>query len=759
MYAWSHHERYLIPIGALVIVIIIIVWILATIIRNSSRIRRSYRSFLRSEMSKSIARCVERLIAAGVEEQQAMLMIDESTIGSFPRSICPTLNENFVILVGDIGSGKSLGIEREYQREIGVALRKRRAPALIYLGGGDLDEKTHLEVVVQDFVKMHGLVSRRCLIFVDGLDEAPTQAQSAVAADARVVTRARPDLCVFMTSRSIPGDLTDEGVHSSERRAMPVLSQDDALALMNRVASLRLTNDDIRFWPEAILETVKRPLFAILVAIFMSDEKRLTASEPELVGHVVRRVIGPPADTPEDDALKRLATACTRAGAGSASESDAGIKGIRDVLRGSRLVLHRDGKFGFPLQILATWFAARSLVEHDVVVSDICSSPRLSENWEAALRQSMAPEYREVSNALLRDLVKAAPGLAAAVVEASVPISASDDSDAGPEPLASEMQECANTWLESIPAMRGVAGPEKWQPNWFRPSNHPLVAWARSRELIAAHVGEALMRHTLHDPAHLRVGGSLAKEVVWLGGLILLHPEFFFDRNGNRTFPPIGDVQAGYAQVPRSEWSKHTLGRRVALFANPLPIDEILERLESIQGFTSYDSRWVPTPDFRRLLEDDLAAGRTEILCPLPGPDIDHQQPPIWRAYSEAQFARRLEAVTLAALDSYQELVETRFKSLTPYLGLGGLLPLRYWIRACMPDSDQEQLEHQAPRSIWTVEALPSEVPNEVRIEVGTLDGVFNEFRSHDADRQRKVAELRPNASWRVFAGSGVNAG
>jgi hypothetical protein len=162
-------------------------------------------------------------------------------------------------LVGELGLGKSLRLERWHQQSIIDALENAASPIPVYIEAGT--DITDLE----DAIDRHaaGIGDWRevgVALALDRLERAgPTAAEELLKASRRLVTSHTRSL-VLSASRPMSLLQIDEAVQAEE------LTNEDAVALVARFAS-HFNSFATHDWPKSLQAAIRRPLFAILVGI------------------------------------------------------------------------------------------------------------------------------------------------------------------------------------------------------------------------------------------------------------------------------------------------------------------------------------------------------------------------------------------------------------------------------------------------------------------------------------------------------------
>ena len=93
---------------------------------------------LRQRERESLARCVMRWQAAGVRQELAEELANDPTANSLPSGRLNDDTRKVTVLVGPIGSGKSLVAERFFQEAVNRALTAPDVPTPLYLDSSDV---------------------------------------------------------------------------------------------------------------------------------------------------------------------------------------------------------------------------------------------------------------------------------------------------------------------------------------------------------------------------------------------------------------------------------------------------------------------------------------------------------------------------------------------------------------------------------------------------------------------------------------------
>jgi len=211
---------------------------------------------------RSRARMVTRWVAVGMETADAIVFADDPSIGAHPPDVLPDDDRPLSILVGDVGAGKSVVAERAVQLAL-VGARERAGaliPALLHMR----DARGGLEAAIA--TRAEGLGDPRlqgAFVVVDGADEVAPDVAARVIDEASELTHGLPQMRILITSR--PTAALRRGV--PELVELPLLSAEEARALVGRVGGYEITVGAESGWPQAVRDAVRRPLFAILMGL------------------------------------------------------------------------------------------------------------------------------------------------------------------------------------------------------------------------------------------------------------------------------------------------------------------------------------------------------------------------------------------------------------------------------------------------------------------------------------------------------------
>ncbi len=663
----------------------------------------------------SRGRCAMRWQATGVPRMDALDLADDQLVGSPDPHLRPSADRPVIVLVGEIGAGKSLIAERLLQHAISSARDDANSPVPVYL------EARSVVGALRDAVagEADGLGDpsiQGAAVIIDGTDEAGGSAAFQLLNEARVLVQTWPGTTLVLTTRPIPVLAREE-----EAEQMSLLSEADAYALIGRLAGRPITSGLAWTWPESVRDAIKRPLFAVLLGTYMAATGlEGPPSAGELLSSLVERALGrPEADRlSAESRLHRLAELVVDRG-GSVPEGDLGTRDEIAQLLESRLVVEQEGVLAFPLPILAEWFAAQSLSHGSPQPEDLASDGRRLERWRFALVTAVATSGHDAVSRILRPIVQNDPALASQIVEGA--LSGSHMGQETPLPPARECGEqiraAMEAWVNAVGPLAGLIAP-------LRPDDRlrPFGLYVQGRRLTTSwHAGQADLPEvtdlSIHSEAFGDVrrfgyrSGTPARQPAWSWGWAL-------DELVQRLSYVLQRRQLPVEEGPlarESVWQTAlTIVGRGTLSPRPIPLAKLESAIAQLpdRGTLIRSGRRLDVPGWDvALLINEVerlkAEGAHELTDPWPTADRDLAGGGwIWDMYTPERMLERASAVYSGALEGYSRMVEKWFPSLAPRLRIAATLPARLIGDIKLPPEEKDS--HVGPSLRWYLEPLPA---------------------------------------------------
>jgi hypothetical protein len=692
---------------------------------------------------ESRARCAERWRRLGLSREEAFELADDLLVGAPGPRAHSALRRPLTIVMGEVGAGKSLLLDRLFQRAV-VRLREDPvAPLPAFVEAADVEGRLQ-DAVVRKTSSLGNPREQGAAVFLDGAEEGGRDAAGRLLRDARILAETWPNTAVVIAGRPLP-----DFVGQEETISVPELDAGEQMALIERISGREVTPGLTYYWPQSIKEAVKRPLFATLLAL---DLKTQDISNPrstgELLSGLVERAFSGTGETVDTGVLMRLAAACIDRG-GPVRAADVATTAEIARLRQTGLVLERAGAVSISLQILTEWFAAQALESGLVDPRQLASDFARLERWRYPLAIAVATFGYAWVQEIFGHIAVSAPAFASQVVSQALAYSTirQEAPSTPPSHFAEQMRDTMASWVAGIGKLASLIAPvrkdgslqtlglsifrgEVHDYSWYSgqeplgdwvslyerlPDGMPGQEWRRVRAVGPQRQAAWVWRYTLEDLAkelseHLKKrrlpisGGLLLREAAWEAARIL-----------DRSF--------GGQLRPEQE---------------PIPLKSLDECLEMIGGFQDghtdevhiggmsgrariYDLRYMKS-EMRRL----RTAGVTEITSPWPtadrwdDPKLRHTGTGgvyIWEPYSPETLLARVQIIFEGALEGYRRFVEEYFAQLAPHMQIATALPAR--LTGTLILSHIDTRIDRTPYVAWHLDPLRPGSKNEVQIDIG----------------------------------------
>jgi hypothetical protein len=690
---------------------------------------------------ESLARCAERWVAAGLSPEEARALAADPGTGAPSSRLRAQLDKRSVAVVaGEVGAGKSLLLDRLLQRAI-VRLREEPdAPLPTYVEAWEVEGRLR-DAVLEKTWSLGDVREQGAAVFVDGAEEEGRGQARRLVKEARILVDTWPNTTVVVAGRPLP-----ELAEDREVVEMPELTEDETGDLIEELSGEELEVAVTHRWPGSVREAVRRPLFAVLVALDIRERGSYNPrSVGELLSGLVDRALRKSDEVVDVAQLRTLAVASIDNSGAPVRGADVGTgEDVRRLLS-TGLVADRDGMISFSLRILAEWFAAQAL-EHGLVdARDLASDLTRLERWRYPLAVAVGTFGNSRVQNILGPVVEKTPAFASQVVEEAVEKGfvgfrlSREGPPMSPEEFGRQLRETMGSWVRGIGPLAPLVAPVRQdgslrtlgvsgsrdqvsRRSWYRgeenlgevvrlrdhnPEMLPNWNWPSIRGVGTHHQAAWVWEYALEDlrnqlekrlkERRLFLGeGLLAKENAW---------EVARGLAGERSscrFVELGRIEKLLGFFGRDGADEVTLARG---YGRPRRYD-----LRNLRA------------EFSRLRD----AGEAELRPPWPMedrlgdptvPDNGRGGIYAWNLYSPEVLLRRVSIIMEGALDGYRRLVETYFSRLAPHMLVAATLP------ACLKGTltlhhINEHPDHD-PSLAWHLEPLPPGSDNDIRIEIG----------------------------------------
>ena len=725
--------------------------------------------------------CIQRFWTVLLDIDEATELVDDPSIGVLPDELSLVSGE-VVLLIGELGIGKTLLAQRLFQQAIKQAQENEVAPIPIYLESGEWKQATSLKQVVESAARGLGdPATQGAIVILDGLDEVDSVLANQILGKACLLATSWRNTTVVISSRPtrITGDIRD----SSQIQQFQVqpLSELKAHLLIERVSKLQLTAMICSSWTGSLRDAIRRPFFALILARYLG--KGIVQS-PRSTGELLSWFVEDALEQVKDDYstcdqfLKQLASLSIDRGGDWIRATDVDPTGAAlNPLLDSRLVVERSrGLISFPIPILAEWFAARSLADNPAKVEEFVTHPRRLENWRYPLTIAIATLGEEIVFKLLKPIVQNYPAFAAEILlEASVRWGGREISLPPFKECGEQIQTAMKAWVQGLEPLAPLIAPihkdgtvrslgvrtdsthleaawykgkealeeivllpfgwhspgSKERENWMNgssvhPGEEPAWAWRWTMNRLVSE-----LERRLGTPTLLVENESLNRESAWRAALAIIRYK--------KTASYINQKWWGLEKILLAE------------LETPLAYieDQAAQNCWIVLHDIGSGSNAQQEYYLKRLRQEIIRLrelNMSELCSPWIGPDLPQGQR-LWELYSPQRLNTRIKEIYKAALDIYQQIIETWFRSLKPGLEIAAMLPARL-VGNVAPTLRQGFDGTDPPDFYWFLEALPEGQSNEIEINISE-DYIYESQSARMAKALQQLSSLRPEyAVW-----------
>lgn len=345
----------------------------------------------------------------------------------------------FKVLVGSFGAGKS-EIAEEWHRKKIVELKTDEFAAIpIWLHAREVASEC-LETVIRQHAGVlyrHGVA-----VVIDGLDEVDSASAEIIAHDSRVFLAGDQESCILATCRPNVLPVNQNNVY------IEGLNEDEA---RNLVESLSDARQATWRWTPELIETIKRPFFALAAASVIALNQA-PSGQAELIAKLVEQALQRAKDSAAIssremfDVLVKLGANMTR----SNGRSDGLTFYERKISLSTRLVANSQESVAFALPVFEQWFAAQSLQVHPDTLTEALLSPGSFDRWRWALAIAVISSNSDKADHLLEATFKMNPGAGAWLIEQVSYQTRNTTSDQLEPDLPKRLLQATRTWIDAV---------------------------------------------------------------------------------------------------------------------------------------------------------------------------------------------------------------------------------------------------------------------------------------------------------------------
>lgn len=715
-------------------------------VRNIPRLRNI--AYLEETAQASIARCIARLRGAGVPDESAEEMARNPNVGFHGEISIPDNSRNCILIVDQMGAGKSLVAERLLQEAVNLGYSDQLQPAPMFLEARNC--MPSLENAVRSNLRdFCNPFLRGVYLVIDNLDGCSGDHSFNIVQQAEVLLRQWPNSVVIITSRPIPA------IEPFKERwiNMPVLTTEQSgklIALAAGKESMYFTHNS---WTPSILDAIKRPLFALLLGgYFRHSELRALNSKGQLINSLVEKALENNLCDVADslEALSKLAKLSMEHEGSPVSLNEIGTRPeTAKILQETPLVVLEGDKISFTLPILLEWFAALGLSKGFPIPEDICDDAATIDKWFYALIVFFANYSFDQTMPYISLLAEKDPAVCAKIVTEGLAKWSFESATTNMSAVkcGQNIRDTMNCWIKGLGALAPIIGPvnangkvlplaikvkdQFVQTAWYYGSKNVQDVFEISQiGTIEFHSGE--WRSAKLSRAGTQSGWP------WLWTLDELRNKIKELIEKKRILFNNPACRKEYLWKVAIDFTNK--GSR---YSDPILLASILKRLDESRGVDKLTLGGRGTYFVQELSNDLMRLkenGIETIESPWPCPDICIESK-TKNEYSAEQQLKRTKAILKEALDSYQEIANDLFpKSMVKRMPIAGLLPAK--LHGCFRPYTPNTRYFYEPSLAWYLEPLGA----------GTNQLEIRDFKGDEIYESGLHEELREKARERKWS-------
>jgi hypothetical protein len=574
---------------------------------------------------------------------------------------------SFRILTGPLGAGKSDVAEEWFSSLLSQAAADAATRVPVWLRMKDMDGT--LEAKLAGEIGHDLLSSEGCDVVVDGLDERPEEAATLLGQASDFVVR-WPRCRVLLTSRGMPVEILKSAFDTQLQIRVAELSKPQAEQIIATVAG-----SDVGDLGEQLEEAITRPLFAVLVGRHAGALRGAT-SISELIDLVVADVVEAEGYELYSE-LRTLAVESVRSGRAVDPTSFA-TTDVAAKIRRSPLVSSVGRRCSFALATFEQWFAAKALLEAEVLPAEILTSLQSFDRWKYVLAIVLAAGEPSRADDLMAAVARWNPGAASWIVaetrRGGLTRPHPNLSSGDWQQIGDRIRLVTQAWLDGL-------GPVLAQA--FFPFQHGC-----------AQFDETTVAVSVDGPSQVSIG--------WMSS----------QAGAAGPLPPVMDLSRATQRVTRvlrngpvsggENWVWNRTLKELADDITGAFVNIFVGGGQQLPGVAQDEKRNLEAASraWQAAVEDPTRQISWKIDNPLyPYPDIDPTPANPQGAFEVDTMAQRVEAVVEAAMTCYLELSDAVLPNFGDTLARRGLMPVEFFgMMRYSPDQPRSPYEFFGPR-------------------------------------------------------------
>jgi hypothetical protein len=577
-------------------------------------------------------------------------------------------NEGLFGLVAEGGSGKTTLAERLHLASIWVARFNRSAPLPLFIEAAS--EVSIREEIQRVWSGVPDLLTRGVDIVLDGLDEPGLTRGQAYVAELRSLVN---DPLSSVRRAVVTARPLDFGLREDEKTHIGRLSEEQSTAIVAMISGKPA--HAVTMTP-VLSDAIRRPFFAIASGVVLGEDHGQDLATPSrILKWVALKAIGP-LDASSVDLLSRAAAASVDLHHGFVPlRKIAKNFAEQEILKANRTIeVDSTGeKIRFPVALIAEWFAAEHLMNHEHVITGLVADARRLELWRYPLLLAIEARDAIANETLLKTLATEAPAMSGWLLTQPDPYHTAYLGRPEGVEVHRDRAELTTEFLTAVSAVGSGASPgssllkifKRGRPNpiWLDTSNANIdFAWATN-----AHNDPDV----IENPPNFQ-HPELGRWIRFSSAGMSEHPAWMWRRAHCEISDDLAALRKTgvlFANLPKYEqearWcaALDASGRSGSYNPGKVQIDTLQEKIDTWDALIASLNQ--PIRDdpqialLRRIVHHLQESHLGEIEAPWPIPDnLRSGIGWVWALWSDEAILERLNGVTEAGLDLYVAAVD-----------------------------------------------------------------------------------------------------
>lgn len=661
-------------------------------------------------LNEMYSTCKEKLLSIGILEMTADKIIETDVGSTKYQYILDEIADGKRYLIGEFGSGKSHALLIIAQRFMNEYLSGNSAVFPLYVRGREF-----LRVgSVKQWLKDLKFEEINYFLLIDGLDEIERSFAMQLIEEINILSLQQSQNKILVASR--PLTILSTVVENTVR--IRSFTEAECVSLYNIVSDSKRGEDAFRWVNEKMRETLSKPFFCIIFALFKSEPKSWAKQDIDLITALVAKSMQKTDQTEIAFAdLAQIAALAVDRNYTDVHVSEIHFLGnIENVLKTGFISLSND-YISYPLPIIAQWMAAEAIRRSIVDIDDIISNSYRINKWLYSLSILFSRISFEESLDFFSKIVQKSPGTASRIIRDGIRFDTMASLPTAYE-CGEKLQQTMQIWVNALGPLGDWIAPldrGKVRQLGININNFGIVySWLRSGN-------DTRPVQVLSFEEMRKRGGSIYSrrvpaQATW--------PWFV-------TFDYLADnlknVVEGHAAIPGEGqlldeflWDTllHISGKG-NLYEGKLDLTAFEKYRKHIGHRWRANGKEIPTNFLFYLIDRQVASGHTMIAAPYPTSDKPNKSGWVWSSYSAERFLEKVRFVYNSAIDEYTKMVNSIFKKLQSSLRMAVLSP-------CMIVGKLRFLENgvtleDSPDLTWYIKALPENEQTCVDIQLGEI--------------------------------------